>query len=223
MEIVGPIPLDESQRFLVLMSSGLCKILQDIHKTEQHNINRELIQLIVQQFRIKDSLTAVSQSSVEKLLSIHCANYMQQENNAEFKSRPDATLMIRNFNYPLPNEVRPPQNRNNVCYLFHSISIFMRFIFLKMCHLFQVTFNPINREHLLSTNTVSSSDQSGNNDTTNSYYTNSSATTTTSSSNRSEFFDKNARISPYVDFSDFYKNIEAAQRNGTLPSILRFN
>lgn len=98
-----------------------------------------------------------------------------------------------------------------------------RFIILKMCHFFQVTFNPINREHLLSTNTDASSDQSGNNDTTNSYYTNSSATTTTSSSNRSEFFDKNARISPYVDFSDFYKNIEAAQLNGTLPSILRFN
>lgn len=123
LEIVGPIPLDESQRFLVLMSSGLCKILQDIHKTEQHNINRELIQLIVQQFRTQNSLTAVSQSSVEKLLSIHCANYMQQENNAEFKSRPDATLMIRNFNYPLPNEVRPPQNRNNVCYLCHTVKI----------------------------------------------------------------------------------------------------
>lgn len=113
-EVVGPIPLDDSQRFLVLTSSGLCKILQEIHNTEQQNINRELIQLIVQQFRTKKSLTDVAQSAVERTLSEHYAHYMQQEGNAAFKSRPDTTLMIRNFNYPLPNEARPPQNRTNV-------------------------------------------------------------------------------------------------------------
>lgn len=115
LEIVGPIPLDESQRFLVLMSSGLCRILQDIHIMEQQNVNRELIQTIVQQFRTQTSLTAVAQSTVEKILSVHCASYMQQENDAEFNSRPDATLMIRNFNYTLPNEARPLQSRTNVC------------------------------------------------------------------------------------------------------------
>lgn len=58
-------------------------------------------------------------------------------------------------------------------------------------------------------------------DTTNSNYTNSS--TTTSSSNRSDFFDKNIRINPYVDFTDYYRNVEAARQNGTLPSNVRFN
>lgn len=67
----------------------------------------------------------------------------------------------------------------------------------------------------------SSSDQSSRMDTTNSNYTNSS--TTTSSSNRSDFFDKNIRISPYVDFSDYYRNVETARQNGTLPTNIRFN
>lgn len=96
-----------------------------------------------------------------------------------------------------------------------------QFIHFNPWHFFQVTFNPINREHLLSNNTYSSTDQSGNNDTTNSIYTSSSSTT--SNSNQSEFFDKNTRIHPYVDFSEFYQNIEVARNNGTLPSILQFN
>lgn len=48
------------------------------------------------------------------------------------------------------------------------------------------------------------------------------SSTTTSSSNRSEFFDRN-RISPYVDFSDYFKNVETAQSNGTLPTTIQFN
>ncbi|XP_055323661.1 TGF-beta-activated kinase 1 and MAP3K7-binding protein 1-like [Sitodiplosis mosellana] len=196
LEIVGPIPLDDSHRFLVLMSSGLCKALQEVHNHEEQNINRELVQSIVHCFRIKPTLAAIAQSVVEKIMSQHLAHYMQRTNDVQFRSRPDMTLMIRNFNYPMPNEIRPQQNR--------------------------VTFNPINREHVLTNHTMSSSsDQSSRMDTTNSNYTNSS--TTTSSSNRSDFFDKNIRISPYVDFTDYYRNVEAARRNGTLPPNIRFS
>lgn len=48
-EIVGPINFDDSCRFLVLMSGGLCKTLQEIYANEQYVINRELVQSIVQQ------------------------------------------------------------------------------------------------------------------------------------------------------------------------------
>lgn len=78
----------------------------------------------------------------------------------------------------------------------------------------KVTFNPVNREHLLTNTTISSSEQSSQADSTNSNYT-------TSSSNRSEFFDKNLRIRPYVDFSDYYRNVEITRH--ALPSNIRFN
>lgn len=48
-EIVGPISLDESCEFLVLMSGGLCRALQDIYPKEV--VNRELIDIIYQQVR----------------------------------------------------------------------------------------------------------------------------------------------------------------------------
>lgn len=111
LEIVGPIPLDESHRFLVLISSGLAKALQDIHNHEEQNINRELIQSIVHCSRIKSTLEIVAQSVIEKIMSQHLAHYMQGTSNTRFKNRPDMTLMIRNFNYPLPNGIRPQLNK----------------------------------------------------------------------------------------------------------------
>ncbi|XP_031618060.1 TGF-beta-activated kinase 1 and MAP3K7-binding protein 1-like [Contarinia nasturtii] len=201
LEIVGPIPLDDSHRFLVMMSSGLCKALQEVHNHEEQNVNRELVQSIVHCFRIKPSLGIVAQSVIEKIMSQHLAHHMQRTNNTSFKSRPDMTLMIRNFNYPMPNGIQftpplPPPNK--------------------------VTFNPVNREHALTNTTMTtSSEHTSNLDTTNSNYT--SGSTATNSSNRSEFFDINVRINPYIDFSDYYKNIEVAKKKGTLPKTIRFN
>lgn len=50
-EIVGPIPVDDSCRFLVLMSGGLCKTLQDIYSNETNIVNKEIIKIIVEQVR----------------------------------------------------------------------------------------------------------------------------------------------------------------------------
>lgn len=48
-EIVGPIAVDESCRFLVLMSGGLCQTLREIYSNEINIVNREIIQTIVEQ------------------------------------------------------------------------------------------------------------------------------------------------------------------------------
>lgn len=111
MEIVGPIPVQESHRFLVLMSSGLCKTLKEIYNSEQQNINREFVQIIVQQFRTQASLAAVAQTVIDKIVSQHFANYMQQTSDIEVAGRADVTLLIRNFNFPMPNETRNQQNQ----------------------------------------------------------------------------------------------------------------
>lgn len=103
-EIVGPIPLIESHRFLVLMSSGLCKTLEEVLNHEQQNMNRELIQAIVQQFRIQPSLVAVAQTVIERIVSQYYANNEQNKEDVHIKGRTDLTLMIRNFNFSMPNE-----------------------------------------------------------------------------------------------------------------------
>lgn len=100
------------------MSSGLCKALQEVHNNEEQNINRELVQSIVHCFRIKPTLAVVAQSVVEKIMSQHLAHYIQRTNDLQFRNRPDMTLMIRNFNYPMPNSIRPQQNKVNF-YKFH--------------------------------------------------------------------------------------------------------
>lgn len=72
------------------------------------------------------------------------------------------------------------------------------------------------------TNTITGSLEPGSQtDTVNS--NNSNSSTTTSASNLGDSFDKNFRISPYVDFMDYYKNVETARRNGTLPTTIQFN
>lgn len=115
LEIVGPIPLNETHRFLVLMSLGLCKTLVEVYNDE-HNINRELIQAIVQQFRVQPSLAAVAQTVIERIVSQHYTNYIEQANNngeRQINGRADLTLMIRNFNFSLPNEGQS-QTQNQV-------------------------------------------------------------------------------------------------------------
>lgn len=88
--------------------------------------------------------------------------------------------------------------------------------------MFQVSFNPIIARENLDVNTFySSSDPSSIIDTTASYTTNSS--TTTSSSDRSDIFVKNERIRPYVDFSDYYKNVELARKTGTLSATIQYD
>lgn len=37
-----------------------------------------------------------------------------------------------------------------------------------------------------------------------------------------QIFDENYRISPYVDFGNYYKNVELARAAGTLPTHIVF-
>ena len=113
-EIVGPITINDSCRFLVLMSGGLCKTLQDIYST--NIVNREIIQIIVEQFRTQSTLTGVAQSAVHKVVQLHHDTYMRQveDSKEKFTSRDDITLLVRNFNYPMPNAIHLQRNRNIV-------------------------------------------------------------------------------------------------------------
>lgn len=212
LEIVGPIPLNETHRFLVLMSFGLCKTLAEVYNDE-HNINRELIQAIVQQFRVQPSLAAVAQTVIERIVSEHYTNYIEHRDR-QINGRADLTLMIRNFNFSLPNEGHS-QTKNQVILVNDEEQPILQRDYvhrLLYCNLFQINF----------TNTMAGSLEPGSQtDTVNS--NNSNSSTTTSTSNLGDSFDKNFRISPYVDFTDYYNNVEAARSKGILPTTIRFN
>lgn len=198
-EIIGPIPLDDSCRFLVLLSGGLRKILHDIYPNESHVVNREIVQMIVEQFRTQSTLSGLSQSVVHKVVQMHHDAYMRQMDDPPFHGREDITLLVRNFNYPMPNAIHTQRNRNN-----HPRGVKM------------VQQSPSTQS---TTTYFSTSNRSSIIDTSNTYYTNSSS----SSSDIIDTIDRNRKVRPYVDFSDYYKSVEAARAKGSLPPSIEFD
>lgn len=192
-EIIGPIPLDDSCRFLVLLSGGLRKILHDIYPNEAHIVNREIVQMIVEQFRTQSTLSGVSQSVVHKVVQMHHDTYMRQVDDPPFHGREDITLLVRNFNYPMPNAIHTQRNRNN--------NLRVRSPATQSTSFFSIS----NRSSIINTSHT--------------YYTNSS----TSSTEPSDTIDRNRKVRPYVDFTDYYENVEAARLNGTLAASIEFD
>lgn len=185
-EIVGPISIDDTCRFLILMSKGLCKTLIDIFDADSSRINKEIVQMTVEQFRTQTNLINVAQVVVNKISLQHHDTFMASlEEEAKVKrrrceTREDMTLLIRNFNYPLPNA-------------------------------------PLKR----ASQSRSTSDTSSSILTADGTGTNSSTTSDFLENGR--FFNPMQTIKPYVDFSGYYKMVEEARKNGTLPAGINFD
>ncbi|XP_057652313.1 TGF-beta-activated kinase 1 and MAP3K7-binding protein 1-like [Diorhabda carinulata] len=192
-DIHGGIKLDESSRFLLLMSAGLYKSIEEATGTDQ--VNKYIAHCVVEQFREQATLTGVAQAVVDKAVRLHHDWYMSNSiNHSGSPKREDITLVLRNFNYHLPNAITSPTTPS-------------------------VTFNPN-----VSTNTVSdryssaSSVSTGNNEKSNS--TNITKTSDTSSIEDTRIDDgigADQKIEAYVDFTDFYRNYNKGKLNGTLP------
>lgn len=107
-EVVGPIVLDESVRFLLLLSGGLCKVLSQLFSNDLTIVNKELVQICVQQFNRQYTLSGVAQSVINHLAQLHHDLYMKSRisgTECNFDSREDMTLLIRNFSFPMPNSI----------------------------------------------------------------------------------------------------------------------
>lgn len=94
-DITGPIALDGScrylpffrfldlrkkllyniPRFLFLMTQGLYGALEEATKTEQ--LNKEIAQIVVEQFNSQTTLVGVAQGVVDRVARIHHDHYMQ--------------------------------------------------------------------------------------------------------------------------------------------------
>ncbi|KAK9877293.1 hypothetical protein WA026_017685 [Henosepilachna vigintioctopunctata] len=101
-DIHGGFSLDESCKFLLMMSSGLLEVIEEAVKTDQ--INKYIAHCVVEQFREQTTLTGVAQAVVDKIVRLHHDCYMS--NPSTLKKREDITLMLRNFNFPLHSDTR---------------------------------------------------------------------------------------------------------------------
>ncbi|OAD59872.1 TGF-beta-activated kinase 1 and MAP3K7-binding protein 1 [Eufriesea mexicana] len=91
-EIHGGIELDDSCKFLLLMSRGLYKSLEEVTGVDQVNI--KLINFAVQEFQAQSTLTGVAQAVVDKVVRIHHDNNMSNlHSTITSGKRDDITLL----------------------------------------------------------------------------------------------------------------------------------
>ncbi|KAL0276687.1 UNVERIFIED_CONTAM: hypothetical protein PYX00_004204 [Menopon gallinae] len=199
-EVHGGIVLDETCSFLLLMSKGLFKSLQEATRNAD-TVNKEIAQMTVEQFRVQSTLTGVAQGVVDKIVRIHHDVYMSGASDVLRGERDDITLLVRNFNFPMPNALESPTNP-------------------------QVRFNPVVSMAPVATYeesiTENESDIVTNDDTKSTQDT--TTTSNTDSSDGSDMYSGNVtdeRIQAYVDFSEFQRNYEKGLQKGTLPPSLR--
>ncbi|KFB36364.1 AGAP002953-PA-like protein [Anopheles sinensis] len=193
-EIVGGIEITPACRFLVLMSSGLCRALHDIFPGDISTGNRELVRMISEEFQNQSTLGGVAQSVVHRIVQTHHDTYMQlvEENKpTAFDSRDDVTLLIRNFNYVLPKAFVNRKNGNR----------------------------SLNSTISYSSTSSDATPTEGNHSTISSNI----SVTSSNITQPGNPYDSNRRIRSHVDFSDFYKRVEAARKRGTLPAHIEFD
>lgn len=97
-EVFGKIQLDESCRFLLLMSSGVFTALQDATGVQQ--VNPDIAALAAKEFGQQTTLNGVAQAVVDDLGRRHHDAFFT-DRGLLCQQRDDMTLIIRNFNYPL--------------------------------------------------------------------------------------------------------------------------
>lgn len=121
---------------MMIASPGLLKTLEEATGTNQ--VNKELALLVVEQvntlilcdstsniviivfilffkLRVQSTLTGVAQAVVDHIARIYHDTYEAQD-NATGATRPNIMLMIRNFNFAMPNAITEQQHSWNGSY-----------------------------------------------------------------------------------------------------------
>ncbi|XP_026322982.1 TGF-beta-activated kinase 1 and MAP3K7-binding protein 1-like [Hyposmocoma kahamanoa] len=203
-EIHGPIALDHYSRFLVLVSASVYKRIQESRGSSEQT-NKQLAQIIVENFRKTDNFKTVSQSvlqEIEEEFITYC-----YKNNLTPKHN-HMSLIIRNFNFPLPNVKEETVTQSNPVQRNAS-----------------VRFNPIVQSKsntLLNEIDTELSSTNEDIDQSNSIVdTNKSIDSTSDIYPADKQYDRDRKIEGYVDFSCYFENVAKARKNGTLPSFIK--
>lgn len=129
---------------------------------------------------------------VDRVVRLHHDWYMSNSFNPSCTpKREDITLVLRNFNFPMPNAMKSPTK---------PTVQFNTQVITNTNSSMQNTLTNLNTNTTVRTNTTSSSDAKPN--------------------DSEDEMGPDQRIPGYVDFSDFYKNLEKAHKDGTVPSWL---
>ncbi|KAH3872063.1 TGF-beta-activated kinase 1 and MAP3K7-binding protein 1-like [Dreissena polymorpha] len=234
--VMGGISVDSTCSFLIIMSDGLYHALQD--STETATINKEVAQLVAAEFNNQSTLNGVAQACVDRVVRIHHDAFMVGVGDVKNRchKRGDITLLVRNFNCKLANPSGTPTGANrflpvSVPYSSNrpavppSISIASPVSFGNESMSQDEATTPVAQAYspprslpgasptlnLLNANTENNDSLAS----TSTYSTNSTQsseeTRFRSRFNRGEklVLDENGRVEAYVDFSDFYRAIEA--------------
>ena len=221
-EVYDPIDLTDASGFLILMSFGLFKSLKDA--TGSEHVNTDIASMTATAFNEQTTLNGVAQAVVDKVVRIHHDTYMTSSNERKelCQTRKDITLLVRNFKYPLPNAVHSPTSSPLIGIGTGAYPPFP-----------VGTLGTMDQPLSVVIPNKAPPDVSGalfvypNNDTNSSTYRSSVYTSTYSSNDSTQSGDGNklfsrtarttnpleldadGRIQPYIDFTDFFKAIDA--------------
>lgn len=186
-DICVGIPIDDSCMFLLLMSDGLYKSLEEATGTNQANL--EIAELVLQQFGIQSTLTGVAQAVVDQIVRIHHDTYMENNRQGAPQKRDDITLLVRNFNQLLLKAPQPSPNGLR-------------------------SLNPFLQQEWPRDNNETITSSSASQGPPKLFQENNTGQTLT--------LDEQQRIKPYVDFSDYYAEVDKARKRGDLPPDFDF-
>lgn len=86
-----------------------------------HTVNVEIARMVAAEFNIQSTLNGVAQAVVDRVVRIHHDSFIGGTPDVKqiCQKRGDITLMVRNFNYPLPNAMNSPTASGN----YHPVSV----------------------------------------------------------------------------------------------------
>lgn len=126
-EIVGGLPIDESFYFLVLMSGGLYKSLEQTNLLNQ-DVNVEILGLITAELQAQSTINGVCQAVVDRICRSHHDSFMNQNKLCE--RRDDMTLLLRMFNALLGGGTASP---GSPLTNFHSLAGKFQTLYVVVC------------------------------------------------------------------------------------------
>ena len=201
------------------MSFGLFKSLKDA--TGSEHVNSDIASMTATAFNEQSTLNGVAQAVVDKVVRIHHDTYMTSNDERKdlCQTRKDITLLVRNFNYPLPNAVNsptlsspqigvgksttPPFPVGTLGNLEQPLSVVIPNKSPPNLNGALFVYNDTNSNTYRSTMCTYSS-----NDSTQSGDGSKLFSRTARSTNPLEL-DADGRMQPYVDFTEFFKTIES--------------
>lgn len=235
--MTGGIPVDSTCSFLIIMSDGLYHALQAA--TDTATVNTEVASMVAQEFSYQSTLNGVAQACVDKVVRIHHDSFMMgtQEIKLRCHKRGDITLLVRNFNNTLPNAIGTPtgpnrflpvsvpyytSNRPNVppvsfpdviSATYRNEPVADEAVTPVASDPNPIPNTPSSNLSLLDTSREQTRDS---HTSTGTYSTNSTQSSEESTRFPSRFYkreklvlDENGCVEAYVDFSDFYRVVEA--------------